>query len=71
MYDTRTNLSVEVEEELKKFFGDKVYETKIPRNVRISEAPSHGKPVIAYDRASKGSKAYLRLTSEFLKRQEQ
>jgi len=71
MYDTRTNLSVEVEEELKKFFGDKVYETKIPRNVRISEAPSHGKPVIVYDRMSKGSKAYLRFTSEFLKRQEQ
>lgn len=69
MYDSRTNLSIEVDEELKKFFGDKVYETKIPRNIRISEAPSHGKPVIIYDRASKGSKAYLRFTSEFLRKQ--
>lgn len=71
MYDSRTNLSAQVEAELKEFFGDIVYETKIPRNVRISEAPSHGKPVIVYDRLSKGSKAYLRFTSEFLKRQSQ
>ncbi len=69
MYDHRTNLSLEVQEEITKFFGDKVYETKIPRNVRLSEAPSHGKPVIAYDKSSKGSKAYMRLASEFLKRQ--
>lgn len=69
MYDSRTNLSNEVEDELKKYFGNKVYEIKIPRNVRISEAPSHGKPVIVYDKASKGSKAYLRFTSEFLKKQ--
>lgn len=66
MYDPRTNLSLEVEEEIKKFFGNKVYSTRIPRNVRISEAPSHGKPVIAYDKSSKGSKAYLKLASEFL-----
>ena len=66
MYDPRTKLSLEVEEEIIKFFGDKVYETRIPRNVRISEAPSHGKPVIAYDKASKGSRAYLKLASEFL-----
>lgn len=69
MYDSRTNLSSDVETEIRQFFPNKVYETKIPRNVRISEAPSHGKPVIAYDRLSKGSRAYLRLTSEFLKQQ--
>ena len=70
MYDPRTNLSLEVQEEITKFFGDKVYDTKIPRNIRLSEAPSHGKPVIAYDKASKGSKAYMKLASEFLKNQE-
>ena len=66
MYDPRTKLSLEVEEEIKKFFGEKVYNTRIPRNVRVSEAPSHGMPVIAYDKSSKGSKAYLKLASEFL-----
>jgi chromosome partitioning protein len=66
MYDPRTKLSLEVEEEIKKFFGEKVYLTRIPRNVRVSEAPSHGMPVIAYDKSSKGSKAYLKLASEFL-----
>ena len=66
MYDPRTKLSLEVEEEIKKFFGEKVYSIRIPRNVRVSEAPSHGKPVIAYDKVSKGSKAYLKLASEFL-----
>lgn len=66
MYDPRTKLSLEVEEEIKKFFGEKVYLTRIPRNVRVSEAPSHGKPVIAYDKSSKGSRAYLKLASEFL-----
>jgi ATPases involved in chromosome partitioning len=68
MFDSRTNLSDQVAAEVKKFFGDKVYNTTIPRNVRLSEAPSHGKPVIAYDRMSKGSRAYLKLASEFLKR---
>ena len=66
MYDPRTKLSVEVESEIKKYFGAKVYKTRIPRNVRLSEAPSHGKPVIAYDKLSKGSRAYLQLASEFL-----
>lgn len=66
MYDPRTKLSLEVEAEIKKFFGSKVYNTRIPRNVRLSEAPSHGKPVIAYDKSSKGSRAYLKLASEFL-----
>ena len=69
MYDPRTKLSPEVEAEIKKFFGNKVYETKIPRNIRVSEAPSHGKPVIAYDVSSKGSKAYYKLASEFVKSQ--
>ena len=69
MYDPRTKLSVEVENETKKFFGAKVYKTHIPRNVRISEAPSHGEPVIAYDRLSKGSRAYLQFASEFLGRE--
>lgn len=69
MYDSRTNLSIQVEDEIKKFFGDKVFNTRIPRNVRISEAPSHGKPVIAYDRLSKGSRAYLHFVNEYLKAQ--
>jgi len=69
MYDSRTNLSLQVEDEIKKFFGDKVYETRIPRNVRISEAPSYGKPVIAYDKLSKGSRAYLHFVNEFIKAQ--
>ncbi len=69
MYDSRTNLSIEVESEIKQYFGNKVYTTQIPRNVRISEAPSHGKPVIVYDKISKGTRAYLKFASEFLKRQ--
>lgn len=66
MYDGRTNLSVEVGEEVKRHFRRKVYYTYIPRNVRLSEAPSHGKPVIAYDRFSRGSNAYLALADEIL-----
>lgn len=69
MYDSRTKLSEQVAAELRAYFGGRVYETAIPRNVRLSEAPSHGKPVLAYDRISKGTRAYLRLASEFLKRQ--
>ena len=69
MCDNRTNLSGDVEEELRKHFPGKVYQTTIPRNIRLSEAPSHGKPCIVYDKASKGSRAYLHLASEFLKRQ--
>ena len=69
MFDSRTKLSEQVEKEIRGYFGSRVYETRIPRNVRVSEAPSHGKPVIQYDRMSKGSRAYLRLASEFLKRQ--
>ena len=70
MYDGRNRLTTEVEQALKKRFGGKVYATNIPRNVRLSEAPSHGKPVLAYDKLSKGSRAYLHLANEFLKRQE-
>ncbi len=68
MYDTRTNLSMQVAAEVKKYFKDKVARTVIPRNVRLSEAPSHGKPVMAYDYASKGSQAYMTLAREILER---
>ena len=70
MYDSRTNFSDQVAAEVEKFFGSAVYRTRIPRNVRIAEAPSHGEPVISYDRISKGSRAYLHLADEFLKREE-
>lgn len=64
MYDKRTSLSVEVLAEIKKYFKDKVFETTIPRNVRVAEAPSHGVPVGSYDKFSKGAKAYKELTRE-------
>ncbi len=64
MYDKRTSLSVEVLAEVKKYFKDKVFETTIPRNVRVAEAPSHGTPVGNYDKFSKGAKAYKDLTRE-------
>ena len=64
MYDKRTSLSVEVLAEVKKYFKDKVFETTIPRNVRVAEAPSHGAPVGSYDKFSKGAKAYKELTRE-------
>jgi len=66
MFDSRTNLSVQVLEEVKKFFPDKVYETVIPRNVRLSEAPSFGEPIIKYDITSKGADAYFALSREFM-----
>ena len=69
MYDKRTKLSEDVDEALREHFPGKVYENVIPRNIRLSEAPSHGKPCIAYDKSSKGTKAYLHLASEFLKHQ--
>ncbi len=69
MVDKRNNLSEMVESDVRGFFGAKVYTTTIPRNVRISEAPSHGKPVLLYDFQSKGSRAYLDLASEVLKRE--
>ena len=70
MYDSRTNFSEQVAAEVEKFFGTSVYKTRIPRNVRIAEAPSHGEPVIKYDRISKGSRAYLHLADEFIRREE-
>lgn len=70
MYDGRTNLSMQVAAEIKKYLKDKVYKNAIPRNVRLSEAPSHGKPVIEYDPGSKGAGAYIGLAEEFLKKSE-
>lgn len=70
MYDTRTNLSMQVLDEVTKFFPDKVYDTKIPRNVRLSEAPSFGEPIIKYDITSKGAEAYFSLAKEFIKNNE-
>ena len=69
MYDARNNLSGEVSEQLLKHFGDKVYKTVIPRNVRLAEAPSHGMPVIKYDRTSRGAIAYLNLAGEVVNRE--
>lgn len=66
MYDARTNLSVQVVDEVKRFFPGKVYTTIIPRNIRISEAPGFGRPVIYYDGASKGAQAYMDLASELI-----
>lgn len=68
MYDGRTSLSDQVKQEVERHFGDKVFDVVIPRNVRLAEAPSHGKPIVAYDRWSKGAKAYKKLTKEIHKR---
>ena len=67
MYDARTNLSNQVVKEVKDYFGDKVYKTVIPRNVRLSEAPSYGMPIIDYDPRSKGARCYEKFVKEFLK----
>ena len=67
MYDARTNLSNQVVKEVKKYFEDKVYKTVIPRNVRLSEAPSYGMPITEYDPRSKGAKSYTKFAKEFLK----
>jgi len=69
MFDGRTNLALQVAEEVKRYFPGKVYATVIPRNVRLSEAPSHGKPIFNYDRASRGAEAYTAFASEFLSKQ--
>ena len=68
MYDSRTNLAMQVAEEVKRYFPGKVYATVIPRNVRLSEAPSHGKPISAYDRTSRRAEAYAALAKEFLRK---
>ncbi len=70
MFDERTNLARQVVDDIRQHFGDKVFETVIPRNIRLGEAPSFGKPVLSYDIKSKGAEAYLSLAREFLKRRE-
>ena len=70
MYDVRNNLSGEVSRQLTEYFGDKVYRTIVPRNVRVAESPSFGQPVIAYDAESRGAVAYLGLAGEYLRRAE-
>ena len=66
MFDARTNLSIQVVDEVKKYFGNKVYRTIIPRNVRLSEAPSYGLPIILYDSKSKGAECYMDLADEVI-----
>ena len=68
MFDGRTNLAIQVAQEVKRFFPGKVYATVIPRNIRLSEAPSHGKPITAYDRGCRGAEAYSQLAQEFLRK---
>jgi len=69
MFDVRNNLANAVSGELTKHFGDKVFRTIVPRNVRLAEAPSHGQSIVAYDKGSRGSVAYLGLAGEVLRRQ--
>ena len=68
MLDSRTNLGLEVVEDIKSYFKERVYDTIIPRLVRLSEAPSHGKPIVAYDPQSRGTEAYLNLAKEVIER---
>ncbi len=71
MFDKRNNLSDQVAQDVRGYLGDKVYETVIPRNVRVSEAPSHGKPALIYDIRCAGSQAYIKLASEVIRREKQ
>ena len=71
MYDARTNLSNQVVKEVKNYFGDRVYKNVIPRNVKLSEAPSYGLPITLYDARSKGAKSYDKFVKEFLKANEE
>ena len=71
MFDKRNKLSNQVELEARNYFKDKVYPTVVPRNVRLSEAPSHGIPVLLYDKMCPGSKAYFKFTEEFLEQDKQ
>lgn len=71
MYDSRTKLSNQVSEEVKKYFGDKVFNTVIPRNIRLSEAPSHGLPITMYDPLSKGARTYKKLAKELIQKNKQ
>ena len=70
MFDKRNKLSGEVEIEARNYFKEKVYKNVVPRNVRLSEAPSHGMPVIFYDKSCPGSKSYINFTTEFLAQEE-
>ena len=69
MFDGRTNLSIQVVQEVKRYFGAKVYSTVIPRNIRLAEAPSFGLPIVEYDPKSKGAVAYREFAKEFLERE--
>ena len=69
MHDARTSLSREVADEVRAFFGKKVYDSMIPRNTRVAEAPSHGKPILLYDYDCPGSQAYIRLATEIIGRE--
>jgi len=69
MFDERTNLAQQVTAELKRYFGEKLCQTTIPRNIRLAEAPSHGKPALVYDPRSKGAESYIRLAKEIIERQ--
>src|SRR5207247_1675314 len=66
MFDDRTNLSHQVMEDLQAFFGDKLFSTIVPRNIRLGEAPSHGRPILLYDIKSKGAESYIRLAKEII-----
>jgi chromosome partitioning protein len=68
MYDDRTNLAQQVTDELKNYFGDRLFATSIPRNVRLAEAPSHGKPALLYDVRSRGAEAYIKLAKEIMEK---
>jgi len=67
--DSRSRLTKEVSDQLLEYFGDKVFRTTIPRNIRLAEAPSHGLPVLAYDKSSRGSVAYIALAGELIRRE--
>jgi chromosome partitioning protein len=69
MYDRRNKFTEQIENDVREYFGEKVYNSVIPRNIRMSEAPSHGKPALIYDMNCAGSKAYIKLASELLKRE--
>jgi chromosome partitioning protein len=68
MYDDRTNLAQQVTDTLREYFKDRLYHTVIPRNIRLAEAPSHGKPVALYDPRSRGTEAYFEMAGEFMAR---
>ena len=67
MFDKRNKLSSQVDKEARNYFKEKVYQSVIPRNVRLSEAPSHGQPCVTYEKLCRGSKAYLKLAEEFMR----